>query len=80
MQAKDFFPWSLQKILAGEHADTFLLIEERDAEADFDRHVRSNAFSAPLGALTLLNERPDVRINAVSGTAGMEKIKAVRAA
>jgi len=63
-----------------EHADTFLLIEEWDAEEDFDRHIRSTAFSALLGALTLLNERPDVRINAVSETAGMEKIKAVRAA
>jgi len=63
-----------------EHADTFLLIEEWDAQEDFDRHVRAPAFSALLGALTLLNKRPDVRINAVSETAGMEKIKAVRAA
>jgi len=30
--------------------------------------------------LTLRNKRPDVRINAVTDTAGMEKIKAVRAA
>jgi hypothetical protein len=55
-------------------------MEEWDTQEDFDRHVRSSAFSALLGALTLLNERPDVRIDSVADRAGMEKIKAVRAA
>ncbi len=63
-----------------ENADSFLLMEEWDTQEDFDRHVRAPAFSALLGALTLLVKRPDVRINAVAGTSGMEKIKAVRAA
>jgi len=63
-----------------ENTDAFLLMEEWHTQEDFDRHVRAAAFSALLGALTLLNERPDVRINAVTDTAGMEKIKAVRAA
>jgi quinol monooxygenase YgiN len=63
-----------------EDADAFLLVEEWDAQEDFDRHVRAPAFSALLGAMTLLTERPDVRINAVADTSGMEKIKAVRAA
>lgn len=63
-----------------EQADTFLFIEEWDTQENFDRHVRAPAFSALLGAMTLLNQRPDVRINAVAETAGMEKIKAVRAA
>ncbi len=62
-----------------ENADAFLLMEEWDTEEDFDRHVRTAAFSALLGALTLLNNRPDVRINAVAETAGMEKIKVLRA-
>ena len=63
-----------------ENADAFLLMEEWDTEDDFDRHVRNAAFSALLGALTLLNRRPDVRINDVADTAGMEKIKAARVA
>ncbi len=63
-----------------ENADAFLLMEEWDSEEDFDRHVRTASFSVLLGALTLLNERPDVRINAVAERAGMEKIKTVRAA
>jgi quinol monooxygenase YgiN len=63
-----------------ENADAFLLIEEWEDQEDFDRHVRAPAFSALLGAMTLLNQRPDVRINAVAETAGMEKIKALRAA
>jgi quinol monooxygenase YgiN len=63
-----------------ENADAFLLMEEWDTQEDFDRHVRASAFSALLGALTLLYERPDVRINAVADRSGMEKIKAVRAA
>ena len=62
-----------------EDVDAFLLIEEWNDQEDFDRHVRAPAFSALLGAMTLLNERPDVRINAVAETAGMEKIKALRA-
>jgi quinol monooxygenase YgiN len=61
-----------------ENADAFLLMEEWDTQYDFDRHVRNAAFSALLGVLTLLNKRPDVRINAVSETAGMDMIKAVR--
>ncbi len=63
-----------------ENADAFLLMEEWDSQEDFDRHVRTASFSVLLGALTLLNERPDVRINAVTERAGMEKIKTVRAA
>ncbi len=63
-----------------ENADAFLLLEEWETREDFDRHVRTPAFSALLGALTLLNERPDVRINYVADTAGMERIKSVRAA
>jgi quinol monooxygenase YgiN len=63
-----------------EHTDSFLLMEEWNVQEDFDRHVRAPAFSALLGAMTLLNERPDFRINSVTNTAGMEKIKAVRAA
>jgi quinol monooxygenase YgiN len=63
-----------------ENADAFLLMEEWETQEDFDRHVRTPAFSALLGALTLLNERPDVRINSVVDRAGMEKIKSVRVA
>jgi quinol monooxygenase YgiN len=63
-----------------ENTDAFLLMGEWDTQEDFDRHVRAAAFSALLGAMTLLTERPDVRINAVADTAGMEKIKAARAA
>jgi quinol monooxygenase YgiN len=63
-----------------ENSDAFLVMQEWDTQEDFDRHVRDSTFSALLGALTLLKERPDVRINAVAHTAGMEKIKAVRLA
>jgi quinol monooxygenase YgiN len=63
-----------------ENADAFLLMEEWDTQEDFERHVRAAAFSALLGAMTLLYERPDVRINFVADRAGMEKIKAARAA
>jgi quinol monooxygenase YgiN len=63
-----------------ENADAFLLVQEWTGQEDFERHVRAAAFSTLLGALTLLHERPDVRINTVTNAAGMEKIKAVRAA
>ena len=63
-----------------ENTDSFLLIEEWDSQENFDRHVRAAPFSALLGALTLLKNRPDVRINDVADTAGMEKIKALRVA
>ncbi len=63
-----------------ENTDAFLLLEEWTAQEDFERHVRAAAFSTLLGALTLVHDRPDVRINVVSDAAGMEKIKAMRAA
>jgi quinol monooxygenase YgiN len=72
-QACDFY-------IDTENSDAFLLMEEWETQDDFDRHVRNAAFSALLGMLTLLSRRTDVRINAVADTAGMEKIKAVRAA
>ncbi len=63
-----------------ENTDAFLLVQEWETEEDFDRHVRASVFSALLGALTLLSERPDVKIDHVAKRAGMEKIKALRAA
>ncbi len=70
-QACDFY-------IDTENADTFLLMEEWETQHDFDRHVRNAAFSALLGVLTLLTKRPDVRINTVAQTSGMEMIKATR--
>ncbi len=80
MARKELGCQSCDVFIDTENTDTFLVMEEWDSQEDFDRHVRTSTFSALLGALTLLNERPDFRINAVAETAGMEKIKALRAA
>lgn len=63
-----------------EDADAFLLMEEWEGQDEFENHLRKPLFGVLLGALTLLNQRPEIRINTVIASAGMEKIKSVRMA
>jgi quinol monooxygenase YgiN len=61
-----------------EDENTFNLIEEWQTQDNLDDHLGSENFGILLGAMNLLREPPEIKLNAVSYTAGMEAVKAVR--
>lgn len=56
----------------------FFILEAWKDQPDLDAHWQSDRFGAFLGTFHLLKRPPTVQIHAVSYTAGMEAIKAVR--
>jgi quinol monooxygenase YgiN len=56
----------------------FTLVQEWATPADFERHLRSEAYRRLLLLMELSTEPPEVRFHVVSGTMGMEAIYAVR--
>ncbi len=64
--------------LDDENENFFILIEEWKTQRDLDNHLRSDRFGVLMGTKSLLYEPPEIRINAVSYTAGMEAVKEAR--
>ena len=58
--------------------DRFVLVEEWESRKYLDNHFKSDIFGVLLGALNLLGEPPEIRLNVVSNSAGMEAVKAAR--
>jgi quinol monooxygenase YgiN len=56
----------------------FFIVQRWQDQADLDRYWRSDLFGAFLGSFHLLDKPPDIKIHAVSFTAGMEAVKAAR--
>jgi len=61
-----------------EDANTFCFVEEWETQADLDNHVRSKTFKTLLTAMSLLDEPPDIRINAILHRSGWETVEAAR--
>lgn len=61
-----------------ENENAFIFVAEWETQADLDNHIRSDSFGVLLGAMNLLSEAPEIKFNAVSYTAGMEAVEAVR--
>jgi quinol monooxygenase YgiN len=61
-----------------KYKNSFCLISEWETQNDLYRHIRSDRFTVLLGAGTLFNRPLEVLIHAVSSTAGMEVVRAVR--
>jgi quinol monooxygenase YgiN len=70
----------LSQHLCEDGENAFTLFCEWKTEEDFHRHLQSDLFAVLLGTAPLLSEAPDVRINAVSHTEGMEAIHRARGA
>ena len=56
----------------------FFVIEEWRSQKDLEAFIRSASYRRLLVAMELLSEPPVVKINAISYTAGLEAIRAVR--
>jgi len=61
-----------------EDTNTFVVLEQWATQQDLERFVRSDNYRQLLVAMDLLAEPPEVKINAISYTAGLEAIKAAR--
>ena len=69
---------SYNVFLSIEDENDINLVEEWESQEDLDNHLRSDRFGALLGAQSLLNQPPGLRIIAASYTAGMEVVEAAR--
>ncbi len=63
----------------GEDENVLTLVEEWRTEADFQRRLCSNEYRRVLAVMESAVEAPEVRIDTVSHSAGLEAIEAARA-
>jgi len=61
-----------------ETPGSFSLVEDWVSPADFERRLRSDAYRQLLLLMELAPEAPVVQFHTVSGTAGMDAIRAAR--
>ena len=61
-----------------EDANSYFILEQWATQADLEEFIRSKNYRKLLAAMELLSEPPEVKINAISYTAGLEAIKAAR--
>ena len=59
-----------------EHA--YVILERWRSQEDMEEFIRSESYRRLLAAMELLTEPPEVMINAISYTAGLEAVKAAR--
>jgi quinol monooxygenase YgiN len=60
-----------------EDRNTFVLVEEWETQQDIERHIRTDTQRQLLALMDLLSEQPELRVNTVSHTAGMDLIEDV---
>ena len=61
-----------------EDMNAYFILERWSTQADLEEFIRSESYRKLLAAMELLSEPPEVTINAISYTAGLEAIKAAR--
>jgi len=57
---------------------TFYFREEWKTREDLDAHLRSAQFGVLIGAMSLLDKKPEIRFNTIASTAGAEAVDAAR--
>ncbi len=58
-----------------EAENSIYIKEEWETRDDLDAHVRSAHFGILLGAMKMLTEEPEIRVNSISSTTGLEELK-----
>jgi len=61
-----------------EDESVLFIDEEWKTRDDLENHLRSDHFSVLNGAMRLLHAEPEIRINTIASTAGLEAIKAAQ--
>jgi len=60
-----------------ENRNAFVLLEEWTTQEDLERHISKDTQRWLLSLMDLLSERPELRFNTVSHSAGMDLIENV---
>jgi quinol monooxygenase YgiN len=61
-----------------EDENAFVILEHWQTQQDLERFIQSRNYQQLLTAMELLTEAPDIKINAISYTAGLEAIEKAR--
>ena len=61
-----------------DEADAVFLVEEWESRKKLDRHFNSDQYRVILSLMEASDQFPDIKINTVSKTEGLEAIEAVR--
>ncbi|UCG06940.1 MAG: antibiotic biosynthesis monooxygenase [Desulfobacterales bacterium] len=59
--------------------DTMILIERWHTRKDFEDHIRSDEYRRILALIDLSTEPPEIQLNQISQTEGLEAIEGIRA-
>ena len=58
--------------------DAVLLVEEWESRESLEHHIKSESYRIILSLMELSNEAPQIKMNTISKTEGLEAIQAVR--
>ena len=58
--------------------DAVLFVEEWESRASLDEHLKSDSFRIVLSLMELSENAPEIKINTIAKTEGIEAIEAVR--
>ena len=58
--------------------DSMLFVEEWSSREEYEHHIRSDTFRIILSLIDLSDEAPEIKLNTISETEGLEAIEAVR--
>ena len=61
-----------------DESDAVFLVEEWDSRKKLDRHLNSDQYRVILSLMEASDRFPDIKINTISKTEGLEAIEAVR--
>ena len=62
-----------------ERPNAFTLVQEWATQTDLDRYIRSDLYQKVLAVMESASERPELRFDTVTHTAGIEAVQAARA-
>ena len=61
-----------------DEPDAVFLVEEWESRENLDRHINSEQYRIVLSLMEASDQFPDIKINTISKTEGLEAIEAVR--
>ena len=58
--------------------DAVLLLEEWESRENLEHHIKSESYRIILSLIELSDEAPEIKMNTISKTEGLEAIEAIR--
>lgn len=61
-----------------EDSASLILIQEWDCINDFEQHIGSDDYRRVLAVMDMSDEKPELKISTISGTAGLDLVESIR--